>query len=194
MDGFDSVIEYGDLSNRTASHETTIRVVHSKRPVRQPSKRVDTSRYSWTPPAQSSRPVPQAEAEPYGHMPAANPAIEPLVGKIDQHMAEMGIADNRLSFANDDQSPPCRVNRANSLDMLGLRAAEEDKEILVDTFVQDDQVLWRASGRDAAKTIRKAQVAFVRERATLRAEDHVDEAALLTARLEALRKLNAEHP
>ena len=190
-DAPNSDVEDNALDNGFHAHE---RDISSTLPVRQPSKRVDISKHSWMPPGCLPTTEPQTSAE-YEPMSAGNPAIESLVGHIDQHMAEMDIADNRLSFASYETASPHRVTRANSLDTLGLGAAEEheEREIMVDTFVQGKQVLWRAGERDGAKSTRKAQVAFLKERATRRAEDSVDEATILTKRLEALRRLEAEN-
>ena len=167
--------------------ERKILKVQSLHPLRKPSKKVDTSKYSWMPPEPSALPKPlKVTSQNDWHMSADYPGVDDLFNKIDQQIEDMGVS-GRGQLANGEYRLQNQESAGQpAQETTGADYEDEEPEIIVDTYIQGDHTLWRATERVGENTTRSTQQRFRRERTDRSSEE--DEAAALMARLQAVRK------
>ena len=168
--------------------EREILKVRSLHPLRQPSKRVDTSKYSWMPPEPGNLSIPaQVTSQQDWHMSAECPTVDDLFDKTDRHIADMDTSDRRRSVDSHNRHRSQRsVDRRTRATSDSVANEDDEPEIMVDTYIQGDHTLWKATERVGENMAPSTQRQFRQTRDERSFED--DAAAALMKRLQALRK------
>jgi hypothetical protein len=179
----EDLIEDDDSFDR----ERKILSVRSLHPLRKPSKKVDTSKYSWMPPEPATLPKPaKVTSQNDWHMSAEYPTVDDLFDKTDGHISEMGISEREGTAEGEDKPQGQRPEDQPEQAIPGAYDGDEEPEIIIDTYMNDDHTLWKATERVGDNTARSNQCEFRQERTERSSEE--DEAVALMARLQALRK------
>jgi hypothetical protein len=165
--------------------ERRILKIRSLHPLRNPTKRVDTSKYDWMPPVPPTLPMlPKVTSAHDWRMSDEYPTVNSLFDEINQQIADIGVQDHELSAANHGDD---RLQRTVDRIPSGTVDDEDtESEVMVKTYIQGDRTLWVATERPNERTAHSTRREFRQEREGTAFEG--DEAAALMARLRVLRK------